>query len=216
MGDIRVAPAPDAQAGHHKAGGQRDDRLAQERRRIAADVHDLVMQDLSFALATTRTIAHDPSRAAEQAASAVAAAERALAGARAIIGELGDRELRSVVELVERGVREAARGAKLSFDSPVPASARADQVTSDALVHVAREAVTNAVKHAGAEHVSVSLSHADEWLLTIRDDGSGFDPRRAGAGFGLASMRRHAKALGGSMMLRSKLGKGTEIRLTLP
>ena len=57
------------------------DALAQERGRIAADVHDLVMQDLAFALAAARTLADDPALA-QRALAVVEASERALAGAR--------------------------------------------------------------------------------------------------------------------------------------
>jgi signal transduction histidine kinase len=71
-------------------------RLAQERRRLAADVHDLIMQDVSFALARTRAIAADPELAGRHAEDAVAAAERALAGARAIMSGLVEREQRPI------------------------------------------------------------------------------------------------------------------------
>ena len=193
-----------------------DARLAHERRQVAADVHDLVMQDLSLALATTRMIAHEPARAAELAADAVAAAERALAAARGIIGELADREHGSIVALLERTVHEAARGTPLDFSATATLSEAPDPPTADTLVHIGREAVTNAVKHAGASRVHVSLSHDEEWRLTVRDDGRGFDPLRATPGFGLSSMRAQASALGGSMMLRSAIGKGSEVEVTLP
>ena len=61
--------------------------LADERRRMAADVHDLIMQDLSLALATARTLADDPA-SASQASIVVAAGERALAGARDVVDGL--------------------------------------------------------------------------------------------------------------------------------
>ena len=193
-----------------------DARLAHERRRVAADVHDLVMQDLAFALATTRMIAQEPTRAAELAPDAVAAAERALAAARGIIGELGDREHGSIVDLLERTVHEAARGTPLDFSATATLSEAPDSPTADTLVHIGREAVTNAVKHAGASKVWVSLSHDEEWRLSVRDDGRGFDPLRATAGFGLSSMRAQAGALGGSMTFRSAIGKGSEVEVALP
>jgi signal transduction histidine kinase len=57
-------------------------RMSQERQRLAAQLHDLVMQDVAFALARSRAIAGDPSLARKHADEAVAAGERALAGAR--------------------------------------------------------------------------------------------------------------------------------------
>ena len=197
-------------------GRDADARLMQERRRLAADVHDLVMQDLSFALATVRSIAHDPSRASERAPAAAAAAERALVAAREILDELGERELEPVAERVEQGARQAARGVQLAFSARLDGDARADGPTADALVHVAREAVTNAVKHGDARSVSVLLEHGEEWRLRVSDDGRGFDEGRAGEGFGLPSMRLQAEALGGRLGLRSRPGEGTELEVTLP
>ena len=193
-----------------------DARLAQERRRLAADVHDLVMQDLSFALATVRSIAHDPSRASERAPAAAAAAERALVAAREIVGELGEREREPVAERVEQGARQAARGVPIAFSARLDSDAQADGPTADALVHIAREAVTNAVKHGEARSVSVLLEHDEEWHLQIRDDGRGFDGEHAGDGFGLPSMRLQAEALGGRLSLRSAPGDGTELEVALP
>jgi len=193
-----------------------EERVARERRRLAADVHDLVMQDLSFALATVRSIAHDPSRASERAPAAAAAAERALVAAREIVGELGERELEPVSERVEQGARQAARGVPLSFGVELDDGARADAPTADALVHIAREAVTNAVKHGSARSLSVSLEHGEEWRLHVSDDGQGFDVARTSEGFGLSSMRLQAEALGGSLRLRSEPGRGTEVEVALP
>lgn len=193
-----------------------DARVAQERRRLAADVHDLVMQDLSFALAAVRSIAHDPARAGERAPAAAAAAERALAAAREIVGDLADRETEPIAERVEQGARQAARGVPLAFSAELGADPPADRPTADALVHIAREAVTNAVKHGGAPTISVALEHNEEWHLAVRDDGRGFDTARSGEGFGLASMRLQVQALGGRIDVRSAPGRGTEIEVTLP
>ena len=190
--------------------------LADERRRTAAEVHDLIMQDLSFALATARTLVDDP--AVEPRASAVvAAAERALAGARDVLSGLTGKGRLPVVETVEAGVRIAARHTPLSFDADgVPAGAQPDQATLDTLVHVAREAVTNAIKHADPIAIEVVLEYADEWRLRVRDDGRGFDASDAGGGFGLESMNRHAHALGGSLRVTSAAGVGTTVEAILP
>jgi len=191
--------------------------LAGERRRMAADVHDLIMQDLSFALATARTLAADPA-SAPQASIVVAAGERALAGARDVIDGLVERDCKPVVEAVEAVARTAARSVPLSFDARgVTTSAQPDQLTLQTLLHVGREAVTNAVKHADPQLVEVRLVHADEWRLQVRDHGRGFDPSQAGGGFGLESMRRHAQTLGGALRVVSALGgPGTSVEVVLP
>ncbi len=193
------------------------DTLARERRRIAADVHDLVMQDLALALATARTLVDDPS-CASRASVVVAAGERALAGAREMVDGLTAQDRKPVVEAVRDSVRMAARGAPLSFDADgVPAQDQPDQPTLDTLVHIAREAVTNAIKHAGPVAVEVVLERTEEWRLRVRDDGRGFDAAGAGEGFGLQSMRRHAHALGGSLRVASVPGGGgTTVEAVLP
>jgi signal transduction histidine kinase len=190
-------------------------RLAQERRRVAAELHDLVMQDVSFALACARAIAADPALAERHADAAVAAGERALTGARSIVESLSRRERVPLLELFEAGIRAAARETPLKLELP-ECAAEPDQPTTDALLHIGREAVTNAVKHGAPRRVEVELAHADEWQLTVRDDGRGFEPGRTPTGFGLESLRRSAEALGGSCTILSAPGLGTRVEVSLP
>jgi signal transduction histidine kinase len=196
------------------------DALARERRRIAAEVHDLVMQDLALALANARALADDP-RSSPQASAVVAAAERALAGARRILGDLAARDREPVIEAVGCSVRAAARDVPLRFHARgVAAGVQPDQPTVDALVHIGREAVTNAIKHASPTAIEVELVRADEWRLRVRDDGRGCRPGHGAlggrGGFGLASMKRHAQALGGSLRIASAPGAGTIVEAVLP
>jgi len=190
--------------------------VAQERQRVAAEVHDLIMQDLAFALATSRTLAGDP-RVASQASVIVEAAERALAGARGLIAGLVEGQREPVVDAVEASARKAARNVPLSFDaSGVPVGEQPDPPTLDTLVHIGREAVTNAVKHASPESLEVVLERADEWQLLIRDDGRGFNAGGERTGFGLPSMSQQALALGGWLRVSSTPGAGTTVRASLP
>ena len=86
------------------------------------------------------------------------------------------------------------------------------------LFRVVREALTNVRKHSGASSVLVALHSTPESLeLTVRDDGSGFDPsRHAGKRLGLAGISERVSLLGGSVEVRSRPGRGTEVRATLP
>ncbi len=156
--------------------------LERERRRTAADVHDLIMQDLSLALATARMLADDPAQAAH-AAIVVAACERALAGARSTVDALLAHDPQPGVATVAAAARAAARRVPLSFAADaVPHGAQPDEATLDTLVHVAREAVRNAVKHAAPSAIEVVLEYGESWRLLVRDDGRGFDPAaRSGA-----------------------------------
>jgi signal transduction histidine kinase len=208
----------DGLAGRLVPGRVSRDIVNEDHRRIAADVHDLIMQDLSLALATARTLAEDPA-SAPQASAVVAAGERALAGARDVVQALvREADPTPVVEAVEAGVRAAARSSKVSFDvAGVHPFAQTDRATRDALIHIGREAVTNAVKHAGPDAViEVMFAHDEEWRLTVRDRGHGFDPGSAPAGFGLQSMQARAVELGGSLRLSSVVGQGSTVEAILP
>lgn len=190
--------------------------IARERRRMAADVHDLIMQDLSFALANARTLADDPARA-ESVSTVVSAGERALAGARDVVSGLTRQHARPIAETVEISVRTAARHVPLTFRvGRATADASPDEPTRDALVHIAREAVTNAVKHARPGAIEVALDYGEEWRLSVRDDGRGFDVAVHGDGFGLSSMRRQAEALGGTLQLSASARGGTTVEASLP
>jgi signal transduction histidine kinase len=202
--------------GARRRDRQLEEALAQERRRMAADLHDLVMQDLALALANARALAGDPESAA-YAEVVVAAGERALAGAREIVGGLLASDRTPIVEALAASTRTAARAIPLRFDAQqVPDGEQPDAPTFDTLVHIAREAVTNAVKHSSPSALEVRLEHDDEWRLSVRDDGDGFDAGQLGDGFGLQSMRQHAQALGGSLMVISAPGAGTLVEALLP
>jgi signal transduction histidine kinase len=147
----------------------------------------------------------------------VTAGERALAGARDVVSALTERDSQPIVQTVEASVRAAARHAPLTFHSGgVPPAAPLDRPTCDALQHIARESVTNAVKYARANTIEVVLAYDDEWRLTVHDDGGGFDANRIGEGFGLASMHRHAHALGGCLQVHSAADIGTTVEARLP
>lgn len=189
-----------------------------DRRRIAADVHDLIMQDLSFALATARMLADDHASRAH-AVAVVEASERALAGARDVVRALLVHEDgEPIVQVVEASARAAARNAPLEFEAVgTHGVAKPDGPTVHTLIHVAREAVTNAVKHSGPRTpVKVLFERDDEWRLMVRDHGRGFDPARDPTGFGLESMQARARELGGSLRVLSSPGEGSTVELTLP
>lgn len=216
MPDCEASPAP-----------KLADAIRSERQRVAADLHDLVLQDLTFTLAHARALAGvSPAtgRLAEADATPemrdlVAAAERAVNGTRRLMEGLLDRDRHEPVALaVHTSVLAAARDGHVSFDAgSVDAEAAADRDTREALVHIGREAVTNAVKHAGGDaRIEVRLERGDEWRLIVRDAGRGFDPKRAHTGFGLRSMRQRASELGGVLRVSSAPQRGSTVEAVLP
>ena len=79
------------------------------------------------------------------------------------------------------------------------------------------EALNNMVKHASATHVQVQITCLDEYLIvSIQDDGIGFDIRERFPGMGLKNMRTRAETLGGQLEISSESGQGTQITLKLP
>lgn len=217
LADAHLAHAP-SRSGRSSRDRAVAEAVARERRRIAADVHDLVMQDLAFALASARSLASRSGGEVQsgQVKALLAAGERAMAGARRVVDILAQGDRRPVVEAVHESVQNAAREVPLSFDARgVADGEQPDGPTLEALVHIAREAVTNAVKHADADAIEVVLQHGDEWQLRIADDGRGYEPSQLG-GFGLASMRRHAKVLGGLLIVQSAPMSGTTVEAILP
>jgi signal transduction histidine kinase/ligand-binding sensor domain-containing protein len=93
--------------------------------------------------------------------------------------------------------------------------------TEQHLLRIAQEAVTNAVKHARASHVSIHLEMAGRELsLRVADNGRGFEQDEAfsevGGHFGLLGMRERAERLGGELRLHSEPGHGTEVAVTVP
>jgi signal transduction histidine kinase len=89
-----------------------------------------------------------------------------------------------------------------------------------ALLRIAQEAVSNAVRHAQPSHVKILLTEEPlHWELAVVDDGHGMEdvPEEcAKQGFGLANMRERAHKLGGEWLLESAAGQGTRIRVRLP
>ncbi len=85
------------------------------------------------------------------------------------------------------------------------------------LILLFKEAMSNALKHSGASHVSVRYELWDGRLkIELADDGKGFGPDREGAGNGLLNMKSRARKLNGTLYINAEAGRGTLISLTLP
>jgi len=91
----------------------------------------------------------------------------------------------------------------------------------DEVYRIGREALVNAFLHAQANTVEVEVEYASRYLrIMVRDDGCGIDPQVLDAGrqghWGLAGMRERSEGIGASLRLRSRIGAGTEVELTVP
>ena len=82
---------------------------------------------------------------------------------------------------------------------------------------MAQESLANIAKHAQAKHVNVLLYQADNTVvLSIKDDGIGFNPDEATDGFGRRSMLERISQLGGTLKISSEVGQGTHVEGHLP
>ncbi|MFF1423058.1 GAF domain-containing sensor histidine kinase [Streptomyces sp. NPDC058280] len=200
--------------------------IAEERSRLAHELHDAVSQKL-FSLRLTAQAAaalvdRDPARAKGELQQVAALAAEAAEELRAAVVELRPaaldedglvHTLRTQIQVLDR-----AHSARVTFDSCAVRALPAAQ--EEALLRVAQEALHNALRHSGAERVDVTLSRrAQGAVLSVTDNGSGFEPRtvrRAGRHLGLVSMRDRASGVGGRLTVESAPGQGTTIKMEVP
>ncbi|MER5386908.1 GAF domain-containing sensor histidine kinase [Streptomyces sp. NPDC002688] len=200
--------------------------IAEERSRLAHELHDAVSQKL-FSLRLTAQAAatlvdRDPSRAKGELQQVAALAAEATEELRAAVVELRPTALdedglvatlRTQIQVLDR-----AHTARVTFSSNGVRALPASQ--EEAMLRVSQEALHNALRHSGATRVAVILERRGPGaVLRVTDDGSGFDPtaiRSAGRHLGLVSMRDRASGVGGTLTVESAPGKGTMIEMEVP
>ncbi|MFF9813055.1 GAF domain-containing protein [Streptomyces sp. NPDC014006] len=200
--------------------------IAEERSRLAHELHDAVSQKL-FSLrltaqAAARLVDRDPARAKCELQQVAALAAEAADELRAAVVELRPAALdedglvatlRTQIQVLDR-----AHSARVTFAARGIRALPSAQ--EEALLRVAQEALHNALRHSAAEHVDVTLDRRGPGaVLRVTDDGTGFDPkaiRRAGRHLGLVSMRDRADGVGGRLTVESAPGKGTTIEMEVP
>jgi signal transduction histidine kinase len=195
----------------------------QERTRIAGELHDSVMQQisaLSLVLGTARRkIASEP-----EAKQMIAEVQRKLIDVGSEIRQLSHDLYPPMLE--EAGLPEVLRGYCDAFGQlrGIPISCDAEESLAElssgtalALYRIAQEALGNAAKHAAPTRVDVRLVRTGgNVVLTVADDGRGCEPGQTEGGLGLVNMRERARQLGGTFELDSRPGRGTTVRVALP
>jgi signal transduction histidine kinase len=189
----------------------------QARRRIERDLHDGTQQRLvSLGLAARAAAASVPADRGDLRAEL----SRIAAGLADAVAELQEfsRGIHPAI-ISTRGLgpalRTLARRSPVPVDLDVTTEARFLEPIEIAAYYVASEALANAMKHAQASRIELSLAtRQDSLLLSIRDDGIG--GADAARGSGLAGLTDRVEALGGSIDLRSAAGAGTVITVDLP
>ena len=204
--------------------------ILNERNRLAVELHDVVSQKL-FSLMLTAEAAgtlldRDPEQARMQVERLQSLSREALDELRALILELQPPELdrdglcgalRKHVEVLKRLHDDV----EITVEIDDTAAARPDADRDRELLRIAQEALHNALRHADAQHVSVTLGarqREGRLHLDIEDDGSGFDPHdpelRA-RHLGLTSMEERARRLGATLSITSQPRHGTTVHVEL-
>jgi two-component system NarL family sensor kinase len=203
------------------------DASDEERRRIAGDLHDGVVQEiagLSFSLAaaadrsrqTDSGSAEDLQRGAEQA-------RQGLRQLRGLLVEIYPPRLRDAglaAAIQDLASQAAGRGVDANVD--IPSDLHLDPDHEAALFRIAREAIRNSIKHSGASKLNVRASQGDgRVVLTVEDDGIGFDADGNGGNvrgghLGLDLMQQLARDTGSTLLVDSAPGRGTLVRVDAP
>jgi two-component system sensor histidine kinase UhpB len=190
----------------------------QERARIARDLHDEVNQSLTGLLLRLEAArAHAPPELAGEIAQTKALANQAMSELLSLARQLRPTALddlglkAALASHVDQIGRQT--GIATNFESLGDATAVAPDVQL-VVYRVAQEAIANAVRHAGAEHLRVRLlSDGDRTELTVSDDGRGFSFDEAASGLGIEGMRERALLVGGELQIESRPELGTRVRL---
>lgn len=187
--------------------------VLEDRRRLARDLHDGVVQELGFIRMEAHGVAEGEVRQ-----SILSTCDRALDEARSAVDALGSGPDEPLSVMLHRAAHQVAERYAATVDVSLDDSVTAGADERHALVRITREAVSNAIRHGQVERVSVVLSqNGDARRLVIHDEGPGFDPAvaaRTASGYGLRSMAERVRTLPGSFTVSSTPGEGTTVEVT--
>jgi len=190
----------------------------EERKRISRELHDGVGQSLFSLLIRIDRMLDDHPELDE------------LRGLRRDVADVMEdirsmaRELRPSV-LDDLGVGPAVRTYVENYSAhygidvrlAIELRGRPDIAVETTIYRVVQEALTNAAKYADVDVCEVTITETEDAIeAVVRDEGAGFDPAVRGTGVGLFSMEERARAVGGSLTIRSAPDRGTEVRLVVP
>lgn len=203
---------------------RRDDALANERARIAGNIHDNVAQGLNAAIlrlgATEQELSNSRPLARAHLHEALKITRACLSEARQATSVLSH-QVASYVDPGAALIVAAKRifsgvAVDLRFALQTPVSELPFIIRRE-LVLIGKEALTNSFKHANPSTVKIKLSYAKHSAeLAVVDNGSGFADQFSGTGFGQIGMRLRAERIGGKLRVESVPGHGTSVFASLP
>jgi signal transduction histidine kinase len=199
-----------------------------ERKRWARELHDETLQELGALklLLQGAQRAQRPPGARDAVTQAVEWLQLSIEGLQNLITDLRPAALDelgvspALEALVARTEVSSGLDIEAHIDLADTSGRAATRLTGEiegTLYRLVQEALTNAVKHAGAERVWIDIIEDDDRVtVAVSDDGGGFDPDQPASGFGLVGMRERVELVAGQLLVDSAHGKGTVVRAQLP
>ncbi len=204
--------------------------VLQERLNLAREIHDGLASDLAAVVALFKYYEQrrerDPDDAAQLLPQLRSMTEEILAGARNILQSLRPKTIRSE-GLLASAIKAVDQFGRVNLvETSVDIRGEENGLNpeqKEVIFQVLRESLSNIRKHAQGRHVWVTLDLSSiPWVMTVRDDGRGFevrrvaeDPKKAGS-YGLVGMRERAELLGGTVEIISQVAEGTIVTLIGP
>jgi len=201
----------------------------EERKRIAADIHDGLTQALTAigykVLLCQELKNRDSSRLNDELNRLVLNINEALRQSRQIISNLRPKILDDlgIVAACKRVVNDFQENTNIQVDFACPENLEVNPDVGIAFFRILQEALHNIKRHAGASKVDIALAPngKNQLCLQLRDDGRGFNAHRYNraakdSGLGLLTMRERARDLGGQFEIISRAGEGCHIRVIVP
>lgn len=201
--------------------------VANERQRMARDLHDTLAQGLAGLIMQLEAIdahlsSNNTKRAHEIVHLSMSGARHTLAEARSAIDDLRLHTALQVnfAESVEKEVDHFLSLTGIPIQSNIVTPIEVSQLIYEHSIHIIRECLTNIIKHAQAHHVELNISYDDHHLVTdIKDDGIGFDMRQIGSfsgHYGLIGMQERIRIVQGTLEITNRIPHGTSVHIEIP
>jgi len=196
----------------------------QERQKLSHDLHDNTIQTL-YAIQlglnhTAQKIDADPAKSRNELSAVRGELDSVIAEIRRFITSEEtagkDVDLQRVLSALAERAR-ARTSARIEVHCDSAAAARLSAAHAVQLANIAREALSNSLRHANPQKVELALRAGEQEIrFEVSDDGIGFDPQSPTPGVGLTSMAARAREIGGTLDIQSSPGHGTRIMVRIP
>lgn len=204
-----------ARAHEQNAAAERERALSGERRRIMADMHDVLGSRLVGLLSLVQSGKAPREQLEQELAASLDELRMTIDSVQPVEGDLG-----VVLGNVRHRMRSVFGATGVEFDWQVGDLPTMEALTPARVLAIQRlllEVFTNVLKHSAAKTVRVSTATVDGTAqIVIEDDGRGFEAGRCSGGQGIGNLSARAREAGGSLSISTALGGGTRVTLALP